>query len=155
MYKAPNQGYQLHEDMDVHNLEWNPDKRIMQNKINVNSMEHDPTEELASLRVNQKVLEQKIETLTSSLHAMQVDCGNYKGPYLTKDCSQNQPMMTLKKVSYMQQGLRGNFQGGNQNWGNNRNFNPRQNPPGFYPHNQQTIQGPSKPTKNLSHHWRH
>ena len=46
-------------------------------------------------------------------------------------------MMTPKEVSYMQQGFGGNFQGGNTNWGNNRNFDPRQNPPGFYPHNQQ------------------
>ena len=67
------------EDMSIHNLEWNPDKRMMQNRTHVNSMEQDSSEEVASLRANQKVLEKKIETLTTSLHSMQIGCDNCKG----------------------------------------------------------------------------
>ena len=70
MYKTPNQGYQLLEDMIVHNLEWNPDKRVMQKRTNVNSVDHNPSEEVAALRANQKSLKRKIESLTSSLHTM-------------------------------------------------------------------------------------
>ena len=56
-------------------------------------------------------------------------------------------MMTLEEVSYMQHGFGGNFQGGNRNWGNNRNFNQRQNPLSFYPHNQQSIPRPDQEQK--------
>ena len=122
MYKNPNEGYQMLEDMAIHNLEWNPDKRMMRK-------DHEASEEVAALRANQKELEKKIEALTSSIHSMQVGCDVCKGPHLTKDCIQNQPMMTPEEVSYMQQGFGGNFQGGNRNWGNNRNFNPRQKNP--------------------------
>ena len=147
MYKTPNEGYQMLEDMAVHNLEWNPDKRMMQNRTTINSVDHEASEEVAALRANRKELEKKIEALTSSIHSMQVGCDNCKGPHLTKDCSQNQQMMTPEEVSYMQQGYGGNFQGGNRNWGNNRNFNPRQNPPGFYPHIQQHNPRPEQEQK--------
>jgi hypothetical protein len=149
MYKTPNQGYQMLEDMSVHNLEWNPDKRMMQKKTHINSLDHESSKEVAALHTNQKVLEKEIETLTTSLHSMQVGCDNCKGSHLTKDCVQNQPMMTPEEVSYMQQGFGGNFQGGNRNWGNNRNFNPRQNPPGFYPHNQQNNPRPDDEQKPI------
>ncbi|KAJ9557353.1 hypothetical protein OSB04_011967 [Centaurea solstitialis] len=59
-----------------------------------------------------------------------------KGPHLTKDCAKKRPMLTLKEVNFMKQGFKGNYQGGT--WNNNRNFNQRQNPPGFYQHNQAT-----------------
>ena len=113
------------EDMSTHNLEWNPDKRMMQKRTHVTSLDQDSSEEVASLRANQKVLEKTIEALTTSLHSMQVDCDNCKGSHLTKDCIQNQPMITPEEVSYMQQGFGGSFQRGNRNWRNNQNFNQR------------------------------
>ena len=94
MYKTPNQGYQMLVDMIVHNLEWNPDKKMMQKRTTINSVDHEVSEEMAALRANQKALEKKIEALTSSIHSIQVGCDNCKGSHLTKDCVQNQPMMT-------------------------------------------------------------
>ena len=66
--------------MAIHNLEWNPENRAMQKKTNVNSVDHDPSKEVAVLHANQKAPERKIESLTNSLHAMQVGCENCKGP---------------------------------------------------------------------------
>ena len=68
MYKTPNQGYQMLEDMSIHNLEWNPDKRMMQKRTHVNSMEQYSSEEVASLCANQKVFEKNIKALTTFLH---------------------------------------------------------------------------------------
>ena len=48
----------------------------------------------------------------------------------------------------MQQGFGGNFQGGNRNWGKKRNVTKRQNPPGFYPHNQQHNPRPKQEQKS-------
>ena len=51
-------------------------------RVNANSVDHDPSEEVAALRNSQKVLERQIEALTKSLYAMQVGYENYKGPHL-------------------------------------------------------------------------
>ena len=59
LYKTPNQGYQMLEDMSVHNLEWNPDKRMMQKRTTINSLDHESSEEVATLRANQKALEKQ------------------------------------------------------------------------------------------------
>ena len=60
MYKTPNEGYQMLEDMGVHNLQWNPDKRMMQKRTTINSVDHEANEEVAALRANQKAVEKKI-----------------------------------------------------------------------------------------------
>ncbi|KAJ9544752.1 hypothetical protein OSB04_024459 [Centaurea solstitialis] len=112
MYKTPTQGYNLLEDMLIHNIDWKSDKRLhipkMAGKI---STEFDPSEELAAMKNKQVV------------------CEECKGPHLTKDCL-NKPMMTPEEVNYIN---RGDYQG---RWNNNRNFNQR--PPGFFAPNQRT-----------------
>jgi len=61
MYKTPNQRYQLLEDVTIHNLEWSPDKRAMQKRINVNSVDHDPSEEVAALVVITRQMKERLK----------------------------------------------------------------------------------------------
>ncbi|KAJ9546639.1 hypothetical protein OSB04_019182 [Centaurea solstitialis] len=112
MYKTPTQGYNLLEDMLIHNIDWKSDKRLhipkLAGKI---STEFDPSDELAAMKNKQ------------------VGCEECHGLHLTKDCP-NKPMMTPEEVNYIN---RGDYQG---RWNNNRNFNQR--PPGFFSPNQRT-----------------
>ena len=59
MYKTRNQGYQMLEDMAVHNIQWNLDKRMMQKRTTINSLDHEASEEVGALCANQKALEKK------------------------------------------------------------------------------------------------
>ena len=70
MYKTPNQGYQMLEDMVVHNLEWNPDKRMMHKRTTINSLDDEASEEVAALRAH---------LLRNKLHGT-----NIAWPYLKK-----------------------------------------------------------------------
>ncbi|KAJ9547513.1 hypothetical protein OSB04_020056 [Centaurea solstitialis] len=51
MYKTPTEGYKLHEDMLIHNIDWRTDKRLqiprMAGKI---STDFDPSDELATMK---------------------------------------------------------------------------------------------------------
>ncbi|KAJ9542013.1 hypothetical protein OSB04_028519 [Centaurea solstitialis] len=95
------------------------------------STDFDPSDELAAMKNQQVKFERKIEQLIKSVHALQVECEECKGPHQTKDCP-NRPMMTPEEVHYLN---RGDYQG---SWNNHRNFIPR--PPGFFAPNQQNQQ---------------
>ena len=75
MYKTPAEGYQMLEDMMIHNIEWTPDKRMAQRRFTGNiSTDCDSNEEVTALCTSQKALKKKIESLTQSIHAIQVGC---------------------------------------------------------------------------------
>ena len=69
LYKTPNEAYKLLEDMSIHNLDWNLDKRSISRQT-LKHVQNNDNEEVAVLKNNQKVLERKIEALTVSLHAV-------------------------------------------------------------------------------------
>ncbi|KAJ9542802.1 hypothetical protein OSB04_029308 [Centaurea solstitialis] len=54
MYKTPTQGYNLLEDMLIHNIDWKSDKRLQTPKlVGKISTEFDPSEELAAMKNKQ------------------------------------------------------------------------------------------------------
>ncbi|KAJ9566530.1 hypothetical protein OSB04_002496 [Centaurea solstitialis] len=126
MYKTPTQGYNLLEDMLIHNIDWKLDKRLHVPKFAGKvSTDFDPTDEIAAMKNKQ------------------VGCEECSEPHLTKD-SPNKPMMTPEEVNFLN---RGEYQG---RWNNNRNFN--QIPPGFFAPNQQTqprVEGENQPRTSL------
>ena len=52
LYKTLNQGYQLLEDLTIHNLEWMFEKKSTQKRAFINAVDHESTKDVASLRHN-------------------------------------------------------------------------------------------------------
>ena len=80
LYKTQNQGYQLLRDLTIHNIELMPKKKTTLKGASINIVDHESTEDVASILHNQRALERKIEELTNSLHAIQVGCNNIGDP---------------------------------------------------------------------------
>ncbi|KAJ9542879.1 hypothetical protein OSB04_029385 [Centaurea solstitialis] len=131
MYKTPTQGYNLLEDMLIHNIDWKLDKRLHVPRFSRKVSDFDPTDEISVMKNKQVRFEKKIDELTKSIHALQIGCEECNGSHLTKDCP-NKPMMTPEEVNFLN---RGDYQ---WRWNNNHNFNER--PPGFFAPNQQNQQ---------------
>ena len=72
MYKTPIQGYQLLEDLNLHNVEWTREEEI---KGDVCSAKDGPQDEVALFLKHRKHLEKQIEMLTTSLHALEAKHG--------------------------------------------------------------------------------
>ncbi|KAJ9556291.1 hypothetical protein OSB04_010905 [Centaurea solstitialis] len=107
MYKTPVQGYQMLEDMLIHNIDWTPDKRANTRNLTESvSFGYDLNDEVATMKNNQVKLERKMDELIKSVDDLQVGCDVCKGPHLTKDCP-NKPMITPEDVNFMNRGYQG------------------------------------------------
>ena len=81
MYKTPIQGYQVLDDLSLHNLEWTSEE---EEKGEVCLGKRGSQDEMALLLKHEKHLEKQIEMLTTSLHALEGKQGVTAEPFFTK-----------------------------------------------------------------------